>query len=109
MPINLPLPNHPIEGPPKPADMSVPLAELSPRSFKAVNLDEVWVLYYRHGMSVNNMKMFHLKGTMREARARAERHCAIMGYRFTFLRPLITDIDYEERWKYERGMEPLGA
>lgn len=102
-----PLPHPPVPSPVSAYAPDIKIDDLKPRTFRGVNLDEVWTLYYRHGMSAENRKNFHFKGTLKEARLRAERHCAVMGYRFHFLRPLIVDIDYEERWKSERGMEPL--
>lgn len=57
---------------------------------------ELWLVYYRHQNSVFNFKGFQHKGSIDDARRRAERHCQIMGYKMIFLKPLIANIDEEE-------------
>lgn len=110
MPFETPLPSPPVPPPTAGGDLTIPLKDLKPKDYTNVKLNEVWVMFYRHGMSYLNWKFFHFKGTLEEAKKRAERHAQIMGYtRGCFVRPLIVDIDFEERWKQERGVDPIGG
>lgn len=110
----MPLDAMPIPQGPLPPDYShlnstIPLKELKPNDFAKVPINELWTMYYRHHHSVFNQKMFHFKGDLKTAIERAKKHASIMGYRLIFVTPLVVDIDYEERWKIERGVEPLGG
>lgn len=56
-----------------------------------------YTMFYRHGMNPKCEKSFLFNGDVRAARARADIHCRIMGYTLTFVRPMIVDLDEEEK------------
>lgn len=60
---------------------------------------QVYIIYYRHGMNPHCQKGFVHKGDLRSAVDRAKTHCAIMGYRYIFVRPLICDLAEDEKSK----------
>lgn len=68
-----------------------------------IDLAKCWTIYYRHGMNALLTKTFYMeeegatpKETERMATDRAQKHCGIMGYRFHFLRPMVSNIEIEE-------------
>jgi hypothetical protein len=75
------------------ADKKYPVAE-----------ESIYLLFYRHGLNPQCQKGFTLRGDLRSATERAKRHCEAMGYRYIFVRPLICDIDLEEKQKIERSL-----
>ena len=60
------------------------------------DLANVWTLYYRHGVNPGCFKTFYHEGDMRSAIVRIQKHCAVMGYRYVYIRPFMVDIDKEE-------------
>ncbi len=58
-------------------------------------------LYFRHGMNPTCQKGFHCAGGLNAAVARARQHCDIMGYRYIFVRPMVCNIDLEEKQRIE--------
>jgi len=67
----------------------------------ASNNKNVYILFYRHGMNPHCQKGFSHDGDIKSAVQRAQRHCEVMGYRYIFVRPFISDIDEEEKYKLE--------
>jgi hypothetical protein len=55
-----------------------------------------WTMYYRHGMNPSLQKNFYFEGTMTQAIERAQKHCAIMGFKYSWLRPMISNLELEE-------------
>lgn len=58
---------------------------------------QMYTLFFRHGVNPRCEKGFLHEGGFLAARQRAFEHCERMGYRFIFVRPLIVDLDEEER------------
>lgn len=56
-----------------------------------------YTLFYRHGVNPKCEKGFMHIGDIRSANQRAQVHCKIMGYTFIFVRPLIVDLESEEK------------
>lgn len=56
-----------------------------------------YTLTYRVGVMSHCEKGFTHKGDLRSAIVRAREHCERMGYTFKFCRPLIVDLDEEEK------------
>lgn len=56
-----------------------------------------YVMHYRQGNNPNGVKGFTLNGTFREAYERAKQHCALMNYRLIMIRPMISDLDQDEK------------
>lgn len=67
------------------------------------HLSDYWILYFRHGVQATLHKNFHHAGSLFEAKKRALEHCKIMGYKFIFLRPMVADIEQEEKYKLKGG------
>ena len=61
----------------------------------------MYILFYRHGMNPQCTKGFYCNGDIKAAVQRAQRHCEIMGYRYIFVRPFVSDIEEEEKYKLE--------
>lgn len=59
----------------------------------------LYTLYYRHGFSVSCSKGFIHEGGLKSAITRAIKHCEIMGYKYIFVRPMVSNIDEEESLK----------
>lgn len=59
--------------------------------------ETLWVLYYRQGSNPHSMsKQFYHSGTLPEVISRCKSHCEVMGYRFTNVRPAISDLAQDE-------------
>ena len=60
----------------------------------------LYTMYYRHPTTGNALltKNFRLNGNLKDARARAEVHCGIMGGKLNFVQPMITDLKREEEY-----------
>ena len=56
----------------------------------------LYSMHYRHGMNSKLEKNFEFVGDLFAARKRAEDHCAIMGYKLIWVRPLVVDLEAEE-------------
>lgn len=56
-----------------------------------------YIMFYRHGMVPYAFKGFSVKGDLKKARERANKHCAIMGYRLIWVSPMLADLDEEEK------------
>jgi hypothetical protein len=65
------------------------------------SIKNLYILFYRHGMNPHCQKGFTNSGDIKAAVQRAQRHCEIMGYRYIFVRPFVSDIDEEEKYKLE--------
>lgn len=61
--------------------------------------ESTYILFYRHGMNPQCQKGFKLNGDLRAAVDRAKKHCEVMGYRYIFVRPLVCDLEAEEKQK----------
>jgi hypothetical protein len=61
----------------------------------------IYILFYRHGMNAGCQKGFFCEGDIKQAVQRAQRHCEVMGYRYIFVRPFVSDIEEEEKYKLE--------
>lgn len=59
--------------------------------------EEIYTLTYRQGNVPNLTKNFYAVGGLKAARERAETHCKLMGLGFVYCRPLISDLDVEEK------------
>jgi hypothetical protein len=59
----------------------------------------LYTLFFRYNTNFLQNKNFRFNGTLRQATERARRHCEIMGYKFHFVQPLISDFDREEKYK----------
>jgi hypothetical protein len=78
------------------------LANPSPKESVTLEyLKNIWILFYRHGVNPHCQKGFYHNGDIYAANKRAKEHCDVMGYRFIFVRPLIVDIDEEEKIKMQ--------
>lgn len=62
-------------------------------------LENLFILFYRHGMNANLTKGFYFPGDLLAARKRAEAHCKVMGYKFIFIRPMVCNLEVEEEQK----------
>lgn len=82
------MPTLPVSEKPVPALPHPPLA---------IDLSKFWIMSYRHGMNATLSKNFYFNGSLKEAVERARKHCDIMNYQYYFLRPLVVDIEAEER------------
>lgn len=71
-----------------------PAIPTTPIELKPFN--NIYTLYFRHGMNANCSKGFYFNGDIRAAIQRAMKHCDAMGYKYVFVRPLVADIDSEE-------------
>lgn len=56
----------------------------------------LYTMFYRHNSNHLQTKNFRFHGPLQAARARAEAHCKIMGYRINFVQPMISDLKTEE-------------
>jgi hypothetical protein len=60
----------------------------------------LYILYYRpKDTNAHFIKYFEHEGSLEKAINRGRTHCDIMGYRFIFVRPFLSDITGEERLK----------
>lgn len=65
--------------------------------------ENVYILYYRHGMNPQCQKGFKLRGDLKAAVERAKVHCTRMGYRYIFVRPLVSSLEDDEKYKDTYG------
>lgn len=65
--------------------------------------ENVYILFYRHGMNPQCQKGFKLRGDLKAAVERAKLHCQKMGYRYIFVRPLVTNLEDDEKYKDTYG------
>lgn len=69
----------------------------------------LWTLYYRYGNVPQMVKSFAYDGSLQQAVIRARKHCDILNIRFICVRPLLVDLDYQEKafleGKYREGSE----
>lgn len=76
-----------------------PSVEVKTSQFDIPLTERIYILHYRQGQNPNCQKGFAFVGTFREAVARAKHHCGIMGYRFSMIRPMISDLDDDEKFR----------
>lgn len=58
----------------------------------------LYQLFHRQGSNPHTLiKYFHLRGDLRQAIARGQKHCELMNYRFISVRHFISDFSAEER------------
>ena len=69
------------------------------------HLQNLYIMFYRHGMNANLTKGFFWPGDLVAARKRAQEHCKIMGYHFIFIRPMVCNLDQEEEYKLRGAAE----
>lgn len=64
-------------------------------------IERSYVLYFLHRNRYTEpkFKMFKIKGLLRDAVARAHKHCEIMNYRFISVRPFMVNLDEQEERK----------
>jgi hypothetical protein len=93
------------------SEITVGLAPVLPIDVKPkVNLEDkfrehlrrVYLLYYHYGTVPWVIKGFFFDGPMKDAIIRAREHCLRMGIRFIKIRPLVVDLEEQERRK-EQG------
>lgn len=65
--------------------------------------DQVYILFYRHGMNPQCQKGFTFNGDLKAAVERAKQHCQRMGYRYIFVRPLVSNLEDDEKYKDAYG------
>ena len=56
----------------------------------------LWIMYFRQGNDPKKEKIFSFIGSLADARIRAQIHCTAMGFIFNFVKPFISDLDWEE-------------
>ena len=56
----------------------------------------LWIMYFRQGNDPKKEKIFAFNDSLVDARIRAQAHCTAMGYIFNFVKPFISDLDWEE-------------
>lgn len=73
---------------------------------KYPEFQNLYTMFYRHGMSVSVSKTFYHPDShpdrnvrIKNAVDRARAHCKVMNYHYIFLLPLINDIDAHENYK----------
>ena len=71
-------------------------------------LVNIYSMYYRQSTSRLESKNFRYPGGLQAARKRAEDHCAIMGYKFMWVQPMISDLNKEEEFKLGHKIAPKG-
>ena len=64
-----------------------------------VDLRSVYSLYYRHGSNTSCFKLFEHKGDLASAAQRGRTHCELMGYVFIYVKPFLSDLEWEEKRK----------
>ena len=75
-----------------------------PSSEVQFNLSEPFVglftMYYRQSNVGNHIltKNFRFHGSLKDATARARKHCEVIGAKLNFVQPLITDLIKEEAY-----------
>ncbi len=57
----------------------------------------IWTLWYSERNRAPQYKTFIFEGKMREAVLRGRAHCDRMNLRFVNIRPLVVDLDYQEK------------
>jgi hypothetical protein len=70
-------------------------------------LANIWTMYYRQAMNANLSKNFYCDGGLQKARMRAEKHCKILNLKFIFVRPLISNLDFEEAQHLGEGTDRI--
>lgn len=56
-----------------------------------------WTLYYRYGNVPQMTKSFYFEGDLQSAIIRARKHCDIINVKFICVRPLLVDLDFQEK------------
>lgn len=72
-------------------------AKMKDNFFQESRDPRFWTLYYRYSNIPQITKGFKLDGSMKDAIKRAQDHCKTMGYHFICVRPLIVDLDHQEK------------
>lgn len=63
----------------------------------------LFTLFYRKETNHLQSKNFRFNGSLSQARERAETHCSIIGAKFMFVQPLISDLKKEEEFILRAG------
>lgn len=71
----------------------------TPKDVRPEPLQNLYIMFYRHGMNATLSKGFFCKGDLLEAQETAKKHCRIMGYKYIFTRPMVVNLDEEEHQK----------
>ncbi len=87
--------------------MSTPTAgilEIPTAPVKPAATAILYMLYFRQGNNPHPQMVFfhHQSKDMKVITERAKRHCEVMNYRFTYVRPAIIDLDREENIFFQR-------
>lgn len=85
-----------------PSKPATSVSETIPPSFPDI-FKGLWLIHYRHGMNPGLSKGMYHVGDVRSAVERAKRHCEMMGYRYVFVRPFVSDLQKEEMDRAEKG------
>jgi hypothetical protein len=56
-----------------------------------------YTIFFRQGNNPQGSKNFIFTGSFRDAMVRARAHCDKMGYRFILLRPMLADLELDEK------------
>lgn len=63
--------------------------------------NDLWVMTYRSGTTINT-KGFSCSEGFHAAYKKAFAHCGIMGFGYLFIRPMISNLEEDEKRKLER-------
>ena len=77
---------------PKPGMLDGPLRPENP-------LVGLYVMFYRYEVNQVRTKNFRFHGPLQGACERGRKHCEVMGYKYMFVQPLISDFETEEAYK----------
>lgn len=71
------------------------VAKEFPQPFKT----NIWILFYRQGSNMEQ-KIFQLTdATIIQAAERGKEHCRLMSYSYQYVKPLISDLEFDESKK----------
>lgn len=69
----------------------------------AAALENCWIMYYRHGMNPQLTKGFYFtpdpsdrRSILQQVVERAQKHCEVMGYKYNWVRQMVTNLDIQE-------------
>lgn len=60
------------------------------------SIEDIYIMYYRHGMNSALTKFFTIAGGLPAAKMRAHDFCKIMNYKLLNVTPLLSDLKSEE-------------
>lgn len=69
----------------------------------------LYTLFYRKGNDPTCIKNFIYQGSLADASKRGQHHCELLGYEFIYVKPLVTNLDFDEQMRLRKLKDGSGS